>query len=96
MSLNIYVGKNKTGKTKAIEELNDDKNDFTLYLPTEMILKDFISKENFGSSANKILSPLAKIINFINDIYSVKTKTRLSVKNKELRKEINELIKEIK
>lgn len=28
MSLNIYVGKNKTGKTKAIEELNDDKNDF--------------------------------------------------------------------
>ncbi|MGL4343192.1 MAG: TOPRIM nucleotidyl transferase/hydrolase domain-containing protein [Metamycoplasmataceae bacterium] len=91
MSLKIYIGKNKTGKSKELESVNNDfikqENNLVLYLPAELDLEEYITKENLGTTAKPIISPQVKVINFINEIYKYCIEIKLEEKQiKEIKK----------
>lgn len=76
MSLEIIIGKNKTGKTIYLDQYkNNDpieseyknKEFVTLFLPAELDFEGVL-KGNWGTSKKEFLPPHVKIINFLNKI----------------------------
>lgn len=68
MSLEIIIGKNKTGKTDYIKnEYDNIKDEKILFIPAEIDFEGALSG-NWGTKTKEFLPPHAKIINFLNKI----------------------------
>jgi hypothetical protein len=48
--INIYVGKNNSGKTFKLEKIKNECEDKCLYVPAEIICDAFYIKENQGNA----------------------------------------------
>ena len=95
MSLEVYIGKNKSGKTKKIEErkkLDEINKKRVLYIPSVINLKSYIEKEKSGANKADPLTPQTIVIDFINEIYSAVKEINYDEKEKEI---INENIKKL-
>ena len=67
MSLEIIFGKNKSGKTKYLEEKYKNQDSKVLFLESEIDF-DNVLKGNLGTPAKEILPPHRKFLNFFNEI----------------------------
>lgn len=94
MSLKILIGTNKTGKTKHLE---DEKEDFekdtenkSLYLGVGHDIDKFIQSDNQGTKTKPIKTPIVKLIEFVNEIYSTTINVELPEESEKTMKKINE------
>ena len=74
MSLKILIGKNKTGKTRALTESkkeHESNNKTVLYIPSVIDLNNYIEKEKSGTKINDPKTPHFLFIEFINKIISI-------------------------
>lgn len=68
MSLKIIFGKNKSGKTKYLNEKYSNEDDYVLFLPAEINLITTIKKGNWGTEKNPNYAPQTKIVKFLNEV----------------------------
>lgn len=69
MSLEIIIGKNKTGKTKYLEEkYKNTKDSNFLFIQAEIDFDKVLKGNEGGTGKNEIPSPHKKIIDFLNNI----------------------------
>lgn len=86
MSLEIIIGKNKTGKTKYLENKYKNKEEHNvLYIPAEIhYFEDVIKDKNYSTSKSKDYTPQAKMLNFIKEkIKIIDTKIQLNEQQKQ-------------
>lgn len=97
MSLEVYIGKNKSGKTKKLEEIKkecEDNKKRVLYIPSVINLKTYFEKEKSGTSKNDSFTPQTIVIDFINEIYSSVKEIKYSEEEiKNINKNIEKLTK---
>ncbi len=67
MSLEIIFGKNKTGKTKYLEEKYNNKDPNVLFIESEIDFDSVLKGNLGGTGKNVIFSPHKKIIDFLNE-----------------------------
>lgn len=69
MSLEIIIGKNKTGKTKYLENKYKNKEEHNvLYIPSEIhYFEDVIKDKNYSTPKSKDYTPQSKMLNFIKE-----------------------------
>lgn len=68
----IYIGKNKSGKTHILKGQNQNDAKI-LYLPIEARINELM-KENLELVKKSIWSPHQKLLDFINELYSINSK----------------------
>lgn len=94
MSLEICIGTNKTGKSKYLEkekeEFEKGTENKSLYLGVGHDIYTFIQSDNQGTKAKPIKTPIVKLIEFVNEIYSTTINVELPEESKKTMKKINE------
>lgn len=101
MSLEIIIGKNKTGKTEFIKnKYNNAKDDKVLFVPAEIDFDGALTG-NWGTKTKEFLPPHAKIINFLNKIiignkYTKKLSDEEFEKLKDIKNSFDEFVDEVK
>lgn len=77
MSLEIIFGKNKTGKTKYLEEKYNNKDPNVLFIESEIDFDSVLKGNLGGTGKNVIFSPHKKIIDFLNEIIGKSFKVKV-------------------
>lgn len=94
MSLKILIGTNKTGKSNYLEKKRGDfekePENKSLYLSVGHDINAFIKSDNQGTKSKPIKTPIVKLIEFVNEMYSIPIAVGLKDDDEEKRKEINQ------
>lgn len=61
MSLEIIIGRNKTGKTTYLEKKYNNSSNKILFIPSEIKLENDIQKGNLGTASKPDYLPHKKI-----------------------------------
>ncbi|MGL5357438.1 MAG: hypothetical protein ACRC9U_00030 [Metamycoplasmataceae bacterium] len=89
MSLNIYIGKNKTGKSKKLKEIFDEDKEKTIFFESEIDPDVLIQKETNGTGKEAIVTPQNQLKKLINKLFEIEYTGKIEWAN-EIKKEYNE------